>query len=695
MAGHYPDPRSQSDDKLQSDIERLWQGLTMELDGPDAIMRRIQLVLCTDDVITYEGINANYAIQMKYFLEVKTECTERRLIGPDTNSTKALHDKLHTAIRSMGHLRELAVNLTRYETITRSKIANPEDDVMLDNVGLSDADKEKNNRQEVLEHFMNLVYRHNLRRCGSSLYTEKLVSVSTRTFFWEQFKTIEEYVWSNCNSATNYDLWKKMNTTYGLHDAVIKHLEKTIGDPRVKDISPSRYWFSWLNGIYSVENNEFYLYEEAMGAVPNSVMSCKFFNEVFDVSALSNRDTPELIATPNFDTIMNTQRLSSEHHFISESGHLFYSHPEYPGKNVKILTWNEQPYTRETADRDSGCPEADRTKLITDIDGLTLESVLDDERWTPDTNRMAALIFLAMLGRLLYSFRDKHGHLFDNWQRILFVKGLAGTGKSTIAQIVKNIYPANQVGTINSKCEENFPIYSLYDKYLWMCPEVRYNFGLDTALFQSMVSGDSISIAIKNKDAVAVDWNIPGLIIGNQFPKIWSDAGGSIIRRVLLADFKEIPDKVDPGIVDRILTTEMSSLIVKLNSTYLKLKKLLQDSGQTIDDILPPYFRITRNMLMNEVHTLFDFLCSPNLEFGHEHSCTLKEFRTQFNIFCGNKGLPQQKWTPDFYTLPLKKHKLKIGQDTKKINGSKVSGLFVFGVQIKITEESERIGGGR
>src|SRR3989344_4741992 len=694
-----PDPRGYSDEKLRSDIGQLFQSITMELDGPDAILKRIEFLFCkTGCELTYEGINAQYQENLTYLQQIKAECVERRLVGPDTEKTKQLQIKLHTTIRAMAHLREAAVNMVRFKGITLTKVASAEDDFMLDNLGLSDADKEWNNRQEVLETFTNLVYRHQLRRCGTSLYKEKLISMSTHTFYWELSCSIEDFVWINSSNSINSDLWKKMTMMHGLHDTVIKHLEKSQGDPRIRDISPSRYWLSWMNGIYSVEQNEFFSYEDAILKVPSTVMTCKFFNEIFDISAIAAASKPELIYTPSFDTLLQTQHLSSQQHFISDAGYLFYRHPDYPGKTpVRIMTYNRKPYCKETAILDDRGDEGhEKTKIVTDS-GIRVElnDILLDDRWQAETNEMATLIFMAMLGRMLYTFRDSEGHMRDNWQKILFIKGLAGTGKSTIAAVMKNIYPANQVGTINSRCEENFPIYACYDKYCWMCPEVRYNFMLDTALFQSMVSGDPISVAIKNKDAVAVDWNIPGLLIGNQFPKMWADAGGSIIRRVLLANYREVPGQVDPGLVDRILTTEMSAVIVKLNSSYLKLRQLLKSAGKTLDDILPLYFRVTRSLLMNEVHTLYYFLSNEgeNIELGEKFFVSLREFRSQFNIFCGNKGLPQQKWTPDFYTMPLLKYKLKIVQGTKRVDKYDVKGTFVEGLRFLIKEESER--GGR
>ena len=65
----------------------------------------------------------------------------------------------------------------------------------------------------------------------------------------------------------------------------------------------------------------------------------------------------------------------------------------------------------------------------------------------------------ALLGRLLYEVGQR-----DNWQVLLFVKGMAGSGKSTIAKLIRNCYPSHLVGTLGSKMEETFGLSAIADK---------------------------------------------------------------------------------------------------------------------------------------------------------------------------------------------------------------------------------------
>jgi hypothetical protein len=151
-------------------------------------------------------------------------------------------------------------------------------------------------------------------------------------------------------------------------------------------------------------------------------------------------------------------------------------------------------------------------------------------------------IFCAMMGRLFFDIGE-----LDKFQVIPFIKGLANTGKSTLIKFMQNYYAPEDVQVLSNNVEKRFGLEPMIKKFLFVAPEIKDNFGLDQAEFQSMVSGDPMSVACKFKRAITMTWVVPGVLAGNTPPK-WADKSGSITRRVLTFPFLCPVRIVDPSI---------------------------------------------------------------------------------------------------------------------------------------------------
>ena len=80
-----------------------------------------------------------------------------------------------------------------------------------------------------------------------------------------------------------------------------------------------------------------------------------------------------------------------------------------------------------------------------------------------------------MIGRCLY-----WDGVLDTWQVLLYLKGRAGTGKSTIVQVVESIYNHSDVATISSNTEPVFGLEPLSKAPLvWLAPEVKADFSMN------------------------------------------------------------------------------------------------------------------------------------------------------------------------------------------------------------------------
>jgi hypothetical protein len=185
------------------------------------------------------------------------------------------------------------------------------------------------------------------------------------------------------------------------------------------------------------------------------------------------------------------------------------------------------------------------------------------------------------MGRMIYEIGEH-----DTWQAIMFLKGKAGTGKSTLGKVLSFLYNPLDVGVLSNNIEAKFGLSGLVDKLIYICFEVKRDFKLDQGEMQSMITGEPIGIATKQKDPRSVIWKIHGMLMGNEFPA-WTNNSGSIGRRIITVLFDEVVTEGDPRLFDK-LQAEMGNIIVKINRAYRECASLY--GGDDIWNLLPPYF---------------------------------------------------------------------------------------------------------
>jgi Family of unknown function (DUF5906) len=211
------------------------------------------------------------------------------------------------------------------------------------------------------------------------------------------------------------------------------------------------------------------------------------------------------------------------------------------------------------------------------------------------------------LGRLLHELGA-----FDTWQIMPFLKGRAGTGKSAIGDIIQRFFEPEQVGILSSNVEATFGLSAIADKFIMLCLEVKKDFRLNQAEFQSLVSGEMVSLAVKNKQPYQKKWTAPGLLCGNEWAG-YQDTQGSIARRLAVVNFRFPISSRDsnPNLVKEIVEEELAALIVKCNVAYREMARAKK--GQDIWKILPEYFRYQRRILQVDTDPIWATIFDPSL----------------------------------------------------------------------------------
>jgi len=266
------------------------------------------------------------------------------------------------------------------------------------------------------------------------------------------------------------------------------------------------------------------------------------------------------------------------------------------------------------------------------------------------------------MGRMIYDI-GKH----DIWQALMFLKGKAGTGKSTLGRVLSNIYDAVDVGVLSNNTERQFGLSAIVDKLMYICYEVKKDFALDQGEMQSMISGEPMSISAKFQTAQSITWKSHGFFMGNEFPA-WTNNSGSIGRRIITVLFDQMVTDSNPKLFEE-LQDQMGNIIVKINRAYRQCAA--RYGGEDIWKLLPPYFmEIREKELEAHTHVLSAFMVhlrydnnGRTLVLDSGGSMPLASFRNMANEFISettNTHPRSINWNSEFYGEVLPKYGVRL-----------------------------------
>jgi GTPase SAR1 family protein len=239
----------------------------------------------------------------------------------------------------------------------------------------------------------------------------------------------------------------------------------------------------------------------------------------------------------------------------------------------------------------------------------------------------------------------------DRWQVTLLLKGVAGTGKSSIIEeIIRNMFELDDVGVITDDANARFGLENCEGKFIVIAPEVTNKLSLPQATFQEIVTGGQVTIdkkGIRHKTSKWTAHTVWGtnLGLGN-----YIDNGESIGRRVAPAIMEKIvkPNMVDPNLPDK-LAAEMPNLIVKFSHAYLELANKYRGVG--FWNFVPKYFVQKRRELNLETNPLKCFMVPGEyVEYDADYYCFMDDFREKFKEFCQSINYTVTRWNQSLYT---------------------------------------------
>ena len=497
------------------------------------------------------------------------------------------------------------------------------------------SDRDETSFQKLLIFLLKKIYTLNLRKYNGKLYQQVLVDATDgqspvySTHAWRPYMEVEDFIYSSVSKEQEYDMWLNLTSGHTNVSSASNYL-KLGRDFELPRLVPDRHVFSFRNCVYDANNNIVYAYNDPNSALPPSLVAAKFFNIDFPIDCAAFDVDWRSIPTPKLDQILNHQKVPTE--------------PHYQTRKVQV----------------------------TDGDGnVSWEDVLDDSK--PELS--VKDWYYIFIGRMIYEIGE-----YDEWQVLLFIKGVAGSGKSTLGKIVSYLYDPNDVGVLSNNIENKFGLAAIVEKLIYVCYEVKHDFGLDQGEFQCMVSGEQMSIPRKFETATSVAWKTHGMFMGNEVAA-WCDNSGSMSRRIILGLFNEMVSEGNPKLFQE-LQAEMGHILPKCNRAYREAA----GAFGTVDiwNVLPPYFSENRRKLRAETHPLAFFLenCT-DLHWDARAYMSMDDIKLMMNVYLladGSFKTRKKGFTSDFYQWVFDAYRIKVTTATRNYKGEVRTTHFITGV---------------
>jgi hypothetical protein len=308
------------------------------------------------------------------------------------------------------------------------------------------------------------------------------------------------------------------------------HFLETTHDSQFNDIVRSRNSWSFRNGIWSAEERQFYYYPherrklrkklekerldlrkkldeinhsaQQINATNTATMSqppppTNLTTKLFAVEFKLNNFDREY---PNIPQDLNTCKLFNKHVFpweiyreyvqrvsVSPNSGNFGNDPENAAAGVANIAGDLNKGGGAGVGGGLSSVGVDiRSQSIRasyrdpmDIPTPIFDQMLNDQHFDREVKKWVYILLI----RCIYELGTH-----DDFQVMLFLWGLGGTGKSTAINFVKSFWEAMDVAVLNNTVEPNYPVAHCPGKNLVIAPDVKRNWKLEMTMFQNMIS---------------------------------------------------------------------------------------------------------------------------------------------------------------------------------------------------------------
>ena len=275
--------------------------------------------------------------------------------------------------------------------------------------------------------------------------------------------------------------------------------------------------------------------------------------------------------------------------------------------------------------------------------------------------------FWVMLGRWLFPLDGRKD--WDDWQKLTCILGDAGTGKSVIGGILKDFVPANMSAALSQNAQEEFGLATCVGPQgplRTIMFECSGSVKIPAQQFQSMSTGEPVTINIKNKDTYTCDrWPVHVLLIGNTKPP-WEDNGFALARRLVVFYMRKVVTQKDGRLASRIIADTLGASLFKYSLFYrdavshYRVTDPLEKDPHRLDGraVYPPTIIRFNDSVRTTMNPLYKMLyeglssCSEPLFLSPNNDqvfMPLDMFGQQYNEYCTVRVFLHPLVAPTFY----------------------------------------------
>jgi hypothetical protein len=579
------------------DCMNLLQGLRAELMSEECIAsheRGLEIMGVTDDDGTALVMVKAWESCQRSMTVIKEKCLEFGVIGNATALCKQNEKILGEILTIQSRLFEAEYTRRAYEAAAKGAAASDSYVSTLFSFQADDADDKKSCFTELVNHFLRMAGRANLRHKGTTVYEQLYTTVY-------QWKPLPDN--KRCDHCTEYACFA--GDVSEPRARCLKHRRSTDVDCRLFVEADSRSGASRMHEDESV----------AIRLKTRAWVPMMLHNAVVDVKTWINlqidqHTQPELwnkfFTYYGASVSMCEKYISAANHPSFPSFHPNRNFFSFQNGMYDIMANKFYSYLTDVLPDNSCCvnhidqyfdPEWTRQDLrelyVPGYDDILAGQEYDAEMciWL-DT----------FLGRLFFPLGT-----FDKWEKLPVIKGWAATGKSTIARATMGLMGNSNVGNIPANCEPQYALATVFDKFLWVCLEMCKTWAFSAVVMQSMISAEDVSVHAKHKTAVDVTWNIPGLAVGNDVPLSWvsGDAMGQLGRRVVPFPFDKAPPNQDPTVAKRFMAN-LGRFLARITRRYIHTAHKL--AHKSLDGELPERLKNAKSDFMKSTNPLLHFI---------------------------------------------------------------------------------------
>lgn len=554
-----PNEHVESMANMVDTLETTWLALPRGMDEA-AVLRYTKFLFGMHDrdmarVLPHE-VETVFNHHMRTFIHV---CSLVVLLDGEEELKRHVNDEFRRVIRVMTEAKTQLVTAAYVRQVLTSNTITmcPVDETLNSHTFFIEHAAELEGIHKLLVFVLHELERAQLRRFGDKCYKQKYIQdergVWRATKYWREECTIEQFVARKCDKEHNYEMWSivlgRGDVTKRIRDRLMDGVEREFPELQI-----DRCLFAFRNGLFHSEHQRFYPYADT-DAIAADIDENAVAINFFDINCYDDIDDvmdPRCIPTPALDSV-----------FLFQLKYTFLD-------GVRKA-------------------EAAAAAAHTEEERAAAAARVDHARAHQAAARAEVIWWVyVLLGRMFFEL-----NVHDTWQICTFIKGYAGTGKSTLGSLLTAIFPQQHIANIASNIEEQFGLQDKWDKLLWLCLEVKDNFRLPLSQLQSMISGEFVTVAIKNKDPKTVIWKSPGMMFGNEIPP-WKDRAGALLRRFVMVLF-EVPVGEDEKNMNLLaeLQAELGCIIPKVTRIYLTAARMYRHVD--IWSVLPQWFKECRD----------------------------------------------------------------------------------------------------